>query len=136
MPKDLPPPDTGFASIPEMETIPDWILNKAPDQVDIVDTPVMSDVPVKEISGTTQENFVLERTASVCATSQEDAFNQCKAWPVCKYVLDSAGNPTSVVKPGQTKCVPRCDAPLGAKNCGLRQLCVPFVLTCIAPSWN
>ena len=137
LPKDLPPPEIGFeagtgstAEIPQMEAIPEWIL--AQTQGDIIDTP---DAPVQLSSGSVEENLILERTASVCATSQQDAFNQCKAWPVCKYLLDSAGRPTTI-KPDQGKCVPRCDAPLGAANCGSRQQCYPYVLACVSTGWN
>ncbi|KAI2502567.1 hypothetical protein MHU86_11914 [Fragilaria crotonensis] len=130
-PTDLPPPEAGFvqpkmetvpfdvvdtvpqntggfdlpaqstAEIPEMERIPDHLV----DQVDIVDTPSSSDSAVALPFGSSAENFVLERTASVCATSQEGAFKQCAAWPVCKYVLDAVGNPTTTIKPNQGKCI-------------------------------
>lgn len=127
-----------FTSFPSSAPTASPVQHTAPPRPDFTDFPSAKG-PQDETEpplvvfplGEHGEEQVLAEKAAVCAEGLSQAQALCEESPVCKYVLDSDGNMTDDLAPGQAAgCVRRCDTPQGSNACGLHDQCHHFVVTC------
>ena len=117
---------------PDMDPVA--ILNderEPPPPIDDVQAPpeIDGDPPIVLPFGNSAENVVLQLTSSVCATSQEEAAQNCNYLPVCKFALHDGGIST-ILQMNEPECVRRCDSPLSENHCMSHQQCFHFIFGC------